>query len=314
LIELLVVMAVIAILVAILLPAIQAIRTNVQNGRVIAEIRAMDAALNDFKAEFGSYPPSRITLYEAATGPTSWAAHTDVVATPLLDEDQERIRSRGIIRGLWPNFDFAKPRNMNPSVDSDETDVYVLTGAECLAFFLGGILSNSGTPDGFSKNAADPFSAPAVGETRTGPFFEFNGSRLVDVDIDDLDGDGNDDDGIPGDGVNEYVDTLPDQTTPYVYVTSYKGKGYEVGDTSITTDNSVDLRVFADFNRNLNDIYRQGAGNTATPWKNRTYQIISPGYDTFYGNGGEFTAEGSDALSESERDNLTNFHTGMLAR
>jgi len=296
LIELLVTMAVIAILMAILLPAINAIRTNVQNGRVIAEIRAMDTALNDFKGEYGSYPPSRIVLYEAGEG-TADTIRWDQHGVAGSAEDLERIRSRALIRSLWPSFDFTQTRDLDSS--GTTTDVFhTLTGAECLAFFLGGMAGTNGSPSGFSKNAADPFSTPAAGETRTGPFHEFNGSRLVDVD---------------NDGIGEYVDPLPDQRTPYVYISSYSGRGYEVGDTSITTDDSIDLKVFGDNSRNLNDVYRQGAGTLATPWKNRTYQIISPGYDNIYGDGGQFTVEGTDALAESERDNLTNFHTGSLA-
>ena len=56
----------------------------------------------------------------------------------------------------------------------------------------------------------------------------------------------------------------------------------------------------------------------APPWKPRSYQIICAGFDDEFGQGGGFDATAAEsnfntAVREFERDNITNFHPGMLA-
>ncbi len=67
-------------------------------------------------------------------------------------------------------------------------------------------------PTGFAKNPAYPFSPPTVSSNREGPFFEFTDtSRIKDID---------------GNGINEWYDPLPGQSKPYLYFSSYDGRGY----------------------------------------------------------------------------------------
>ena len=64
LIELLMVIVIIGVLMSLLLPAISSVRTLAKVTEVKVEIDNLASALADFKAKFGFYPPSRMTLVE----------------------------------------------------------------------------------------------------------------------------------------------------------------------------------------------------------------------------------------------------------
>ncbi len=157
---------------------------------------------------------------------------------------------------------------------------------------------------GFSKNPANPFQRPPAGsqESRVGPFIEFDAGRLIDVD---------------GDGMLEYADPLPDPSTPYLYVSSYGGRGYPVNDPGAADD----FDVFGDPLRDLQRVYYQGAGANAQAYNPQSFQIISPGSDRQYGTGGPYDPEAGFLTSAGavdpdraavEADNITNFHGGRL--
>jgi prepilin-type N-terminal cleavage/methylation domain-containing protein len=285
LVELLMVIVVISILVALILPALRGASRNVRVTEVKTEIEALDRAIADFKAVFGVEPPSRIVLYEQASGWTN--------------TDPETRRSKALIRRLWPQFDFTINRDINRDGDTD--DVIAITGAECLVFFLGGLFipnnqgdfTQGGAMVGFSKNPANPFSFASANSARVGPFHEFKPNRLVILDP-------------TGRKIPSYLDPLPDQSAPILYLSSYEGRGYE----------QADLAVFGDTSLDMSNVYRQNSNN-GPPWNGKSYQIISPGFDGRYGVGGKFdpnTAE-TDLTGnrEPERDNITNFHNSTLA-
>ena len=186
------------------------------------------------------------------------------------------VRSTALIRKYWPDFNFAVDRDING--DGDKSDTLTLDGRECLVFFLGGMSKNGGAI-GFAKNPANPFSR--TGSNRVGPFHEFVNNRFVDTDSDKM---------------SEYVDTYSGQTTPILYLSSYDGRGYRAADAAPFLSNGP---------------YLQGSA-TGTPWKSKTYQLISPGQDTLYGTGGWYDPDGNDAISDDDKDNLTNFSSGRL--
>ena len=200
--------------------------------RVSVDIKALEAGLMDFKAKFGEYPPSRITLHRDHAG---WNSDP---------------RSKAIIRKLWPRFDFQNPEYPHGFFADDEAQK-TLNGSECLVFFLGGPTDESGGFVGFSKDPRQPFS-PAS-SLRVGPFFEFSRRQLTDLN---------------GNGLSEYLDPLLHQTKPYVYYTSYHGRGYDAKDRTAGLAH-----------------YTKPDGNA---WKPRTIQIISPGRDGEYGTGGVY--------------------------
>jgi prepilin-type N-terminal cleavage/methylation domain-containing protein len=277
LIELLMVIVIISILMSLAFAAFNAATRTARIAEVKVEISAINGALADFKAKFGFYPPSRIVLREDGV---NWDAS-----------------SRAVIRRMFPQFNFTNAQDINRN--NVNREILVLTGAECLVFFLGGV-QNNGVPIGFSTNPSDPFLAGTG--NRIGPFFEFNPSRVKDIDVD-------------GDGMRELVSPLENQTTPYLYVSAYDGRGYP----SHSTDDICDLDVFSTASSNpslmnMSSVYLQG---TTTAWSPNSFQIICPGFDNKYGLGGKFDPETADLdlsqLRESERDNITSFHSGLLS-
>lgn len=304
LIELLIVITIIGILVGLLLPALSSVRTRVRQTQVRTEISQLDNAIGAFKNRFGIEPPSQITLYETAT--TGWSTDAN---------------SRSLIRQIWPQFNF----DLTHDIDGDGTPngPFTLTQGECLVFFLGGLpnpsIVNGATVfsvSGFSKNPANPFTR---GGTREGPFFEFQSNRFSD---------------LGQAGFPEYKDSFPGQTKPYLYFSSYDGSGYREYLTGVVpydfspTVTVPPVPILA---------YRQGvAMPTATPFKSKSFQIVSPGQDYKYGVGGPYAPGTSDPLPvwtvntttvpgwagsvftvaatdrDAERDNITNFSNGVL--
>lgn len=276
LLELMVVIVIIAILMALILPAVSRVRYTARVAEVTAEMKRLDQALATFNNRFGTYPPSVITLYGTQAG---WNANPAAMST---------------IRSIWPDFDFATggrgDQTLHPWADTDR----ILTGDECLVFFLGGMPdyapgSTVPTLRGFSKNSRWPLAI--AGENRDGPFYtEFKGERLLDGLNDPVDGSGNP---IPDD-IPSYLDSLPAQEAPLWYSVSTNGR-YANGDLA----------------------YYQADGNT--PWNRESYQLISPGLDGEFGDI-QKTATTRAVYSDStdfsarlaERDNITNFSGGLL--
>ncbi|QDU41373.1 hypothetical protein Mal4_57400 [Maioricimonas rarisocia] len=286
-IELLIVIVVIAILVALLLPAVGGARYRARVAQVTSEIANLEKAIADFKLKYGINPPSRIVLCETAS---QWGDDWDSSPPVSGVDDADRRNSIAAIRQIWPQFGFGTG-DMNGDGDSD--DEFLLTGPECLLFFLGGsgILTDPGdssdTPiaNGFSANPGNPF---ASGGNRVGPFHEFDPARMVDLD---------------SDGAWEYLDPLPNQTTPMMYISSDEGRGYDTDDLSLSGLPSPTLTDFYDL------------GSTSEPHKPNSYQIISPGIDTFFGDGGTWTTDSRLPVSRKEEwDNITNFSGGVLTQ
>lgn len=320
LIELLVVILIIAILLGLLLPALQGVKTRAQIVRVRTEISAIESAIASFGQEFGGIEvPGEITLW---SHPNEWNAPAGQ-------------RDRAIIRKMFPQFNF---NTCGGAAWIDSTDPLNpvgpdlhLNGAECLVFFLGGVpdvksqaatVPTDVTLNGFSKNPTTPFDNTA--SNRIGPFFTFDSSRFVNND---------------GDRIVEYVDPLPSQKSPYLYFSSNGGQGYRTllgsGTNWCNTDNWDDPTVADTATDWLNDrrwmkfCYYSAFNTTgataaeqkklSTPFAKTKYQIISPGYGGVkastpreaYGVGKQFNPSSTSAtVSEFDDDNITNFHNG----
>ncbi|MDG2102752.1 MAG: type II secretion system protein, partial [Pirellulaceae bacterium] len=88
LIELLVVIAIIAILVGLLLPAVQAVRRGVFETTVSTDLASMDAAVEAFKREFGFYPSDFSEFVDANGEPLEF---TDTIPLPFNVTVQQRL-------------------------------------------------------------------------------------------------------------------------------------------------------------------------------------------------------------------------------
>jgi general secretion pathway protein G len=295
-VELLMVIVIIAILIGLLVPAVQRGVVSAREAAVTSEIRQLETAIASFKATYGVEPPSTITLYERAS--------------------QIPTASQSSLRRIWPHFAFTGGANgygneydLDGDGTSGEDGVSVtLHGANCLVFFLGGIQAGTSpqlTVVGFSKSPTNPFAAMAATESREGPFFEFKVDRLH---------------LSPANAAHPniqrflvYFDPLPSQEAPYVYASSNDGRGYSPTVAADLWTGSAD---------DLNDIYRSGTAATSPAIKPKGFQIISPGYDHEYGVGGNFNATATNSgiqaespvvgTANSDYDNLTNFNAGRL--
>lgn len=261
LIELLAVIVVISILIALLLPAISAVRKRAFVAQVRTEISAIESACTAFKAEYDVVPPSYIIIPETAAG---WNTNTADIR-----------ESKAFIRQCWPQFDFTYGTANQLDINNDGTfGLLTLTNGECLAFFLGGLSEKTveGSTTlwrsiGFSKDPAAPFKRGTG--PRTTPFYDHPGNRFSDLD---------------GDNNPECLDTIAGQTTPYFYAAASNGnysmKSYNA------SGGSNELPVLPYAQDNLNK----------SPWNAKTFQIVSPGYDNRLGPGGPFKPDSGTPL------------------
>lgn len=203
LLELLAVITIIAILLALILPAMSGAIRNARNAQVSAEITRLETAISNFKNEYGIEPWSEIVLTE---DPATTAWRTD---------------SKTKLRRMFGSFTFSGQNDFNDdgTFDGDtsgndatlSTGEIRLTASESLVFFLGGI-PNNGTVIGFSKNPLSPFNKTST--SRTDVLFDFQTDKFVDLD---------------GDGMPEYLDASDGQTQPYHFASSNNGQGYTSG-------------------------------------------------------------------------------------
>lgn len=189
------------VILALVFPAVCPRANDARDTEVSVEITQFEQALKTFKAKYGAYPPSMITLSENGQ---DW-----------LPGDAANIRR------LWPQFDFEHQRDWNQDGDTD--DVHILNGAECLVFFLGGLRGKNGKLTGISSHPLLPFAHS--GQHRNGPLFEFDAERLTDVDDDSF---------------YEYVDGLNRNRippAPFVYVVRQSGGHFSREGLAVYADN-----------------------------------------------------------------------------
>jgi len=314
LVELLVVIVIIGILVALLIPAVTNAIKRAREAQVVAEISGIDSALVQFQSRYGVNVPSFLVLYEQGDGTgsdPSWEA--DSASALPSPQDNYRRTSRAFLRQVWPDFDFSYAASSTPGAidlngDGDNTDAIILNGTECVVFFLGGVFRRGVTAGaleddvqiGFAANPQFPFDQVST-NNRVGPFVTFDNARYTDVDNDE---------------VPEYRDQLPGQLRPYIFCTSYDGRGYQPFGLNGTSNDGDDEILQSGGNVLIGDLYRQDDGNPAPtslgPYLNaNSYQLISPGGDDYeFGVGGEYN--GQKAVQTNSRDNITNFKGGRL--
>lgn len=281
LIELLVVIVIIGILMALVLPALAAVRRRAAVAEQAAEFSKIDTAITQFTSDMGVEPWSEIILTENGSSAT-WDP-----------------TSATRIRRIWPTFNFSQDIDFNGDFaltgDASGSGTITLASSECLVFFLAGAFSRDTDGNGsisateaempaaylgFSKNPINPYSK--TGSNRQGPWFTFDAGRLKDSD---------------GDGMPEYYPTLGEANVPMHFASSNNGQGYYSG---------VTVYVQAD---------------ARTPWNKDGHQLIAAGFDNDLGfvpysvppaAAPRLQYANSESLNGRplEADNVTNFKQG----
>lgn len=276
LIELMVVIVVIAMLIAILVPAVTAVISRTRMAAAKTEIGELESAIADFKSEYGMDPPSQISFVLDGSG-------------------QLPSPTKATLRKMFPQINFADPDLV---VDLNRAGLTnkVLFGPESLVFFLGGVRRGDGTTFrnellGFSKNPSRPLMQPGTGQsTRLGPFMDFDTERLCEIDrsVDPANP-------VVSKGAVTgvplaYLDRLEGQANPFLYASTARTGAY----------------INADIPELPGGPYQKPDNTYHNP---TSFQIISPGFDLEYGSGGVIPASGATGRAA---DNLTNFAEGTL--
>jgi prepilin-type N-terminal cleavage/methylation domain-containing protein len=335
LVELMVVILIITVLSALLAMAVSRAMAAGKRTRNQIEIRQLAAAVDAFKTAYKvDYIPSSIFLSE------NGAAYSGPAANAPLYRD-----SLAYLQRIWPRLNFTNPNGgidwngngkIDPPTGSAVNGDVILTGDQCLVFFLGGIpnyldpltglqaLPGQGLPSctGFSTNPGNPAAhvlPQTPGLLPKPPLYEFDSGRLV-----------------RGYNPNaplffSYLDTYGNSTDgkgtwasgtgqPYLYFSSYQGRnGY----------NHFGIVECQGFDPNANVLkpvypYAQGVNQYLNP---SGFQIISAGADKLFGpgsanpstsgaSGGPFwspaTAGTSAASGVNGADDQSSFYDSLL--
>lgn len=283
LVEMLTVIVIIGILAALISAATIYARARAREAAIYAQIKQMEAALMEYKNQFGEFPPD------------FWGLHSSdpVVVTQAEQELRRHLRKRWprYAAGADPVAQFVTDLN---AIGMDPTH---FDAATALVFWLGGLpaepLVAGGTyqPAGFHADEEHPFQ---LGQPRTGPLFEFDPKRI--------------------DWASDHIWYRMDGPTspPVVY---FRAKKDPATGRSVYAVNNV----IAHFDYDPQDTavaYLDGGTASATPvWRNAdTFQIVHPGLDGIYGgprtindpNTWPVTITGVNFL-QGDFDNITNF-------
>jgi len=286
LIELLVVMAIIAILVSLTAAAVMKILSKRPEVLRRSEISQLGPDISQFKAKFNvDYMPSFFVL---RSNITQYNLSDKLEADSLLFlrkmfGDRVGIDSSGnVIQLAWGGYD----ANGNPLTIPDGQRV-ILTGDQCLVFFLGGIIvGNSPIVDctGFSIDKRNP---TLPGGDRIQPFFKFEQKRLVK-------------------GANGFYSYNDPYGVPYAYFSSYKVTGGYNRYVNYSP-NPGTVPVYGPECPTLGvSPYYSANGKY---YNANTFQLISAGPDQAFGPGGQWTP---GAVSGPTADDMSNFADVVL--
>jgi len=250
LVELMVVVLIIAILVSLVSAAVFKAMGQIPITQTSSDIGQLGAAIGSFRADFqiDAPPPSSIWICENRAQYSSNAAYTASLTY------FQKIFGKNFATTTPPaGFD---DWNGNGAADAP----YLLTGPQCLVFWLGGVPQSSGgtiSMTGFAKSNIAPAAPATPGENRRGPYFQFAPSRLV---IDPR---------CPSYPVYRDPYEAKAQPQPYAYFsTGGRMNGYSAADSSTIGAS----------------IYYTGLANGSPAFlNNNTYQIVSAGADGVFG-------------------------------
>lgn len=295
LIELLVVIAIMAVLMGLLLGAVQKTRGSISRARAFTEINQLDAACTAFKQKYGFNPPSHVI--DPNTG-NAVRFKVPLVAVQASSTGQD-YASYMVLRRMFPRWTPNLPDGVTITPPLPMAG-QVLDPNQAMVYFLAGPYAAGGQGNGWDKTG--PF-IPS-GAAKDGPFYDdFQLSRLKD-------GSGNVD--------GRYRDPWG---TPYAYFSSNPGGTYDARiQFTWASDPAPNTYALPTSNFLVHPFRQNGK------WINGDrVQIISAGADTRFGAGSPITSAGppqvirdwSPATAEYAQaqdgyDDCANFNSGTI--
>jgi prepilin-type N-terminal cleavage/methylation domain-containing protein len=169
LVELLVVISIIGILAGMITAAAIAARRTAKRAVINADIKQLVIALQEYKTEYGEYPPDFVGLNED-DDPTVDTPGESAAKQAIDRHLRKRFPSYS---GTWNNVVLALANVNGYAVDATRLDA-----ASALAFWLGGLpeTANSVVPAGFHTDPGNPFKP---GLPRSEPFAKFVPERYT---------------------------------------------------------------------------------------------------------------------------------------
>lgn len=185
LVEILVVVIIIGILGGFISAAAYRGLTKAKVARNSLELHQISMALNNYKQQFGEYPPDFAGLDDSDGHTIRDEARLRVLrhvyrafprftipgVTPSDTDDQK-----------WTKFRNHIYNNSEYTIGTDTTryhiDLNKMNAANALVFWLAGMPDEKGRLSGFSKDPADPFAGPSTVASRIGPLYEFDPNRI----------------------------------------------------------------------------------------------------------------------------------------
>jgi prepilin-type N-terminal cleavage/methylation domain-containing protein len=323
--ELLIVIAIIAVLAGLVTAAAVTALRAAKRGAIVLEIKNVSGALEKFKTDYGSYPPSLVNPMPNATGP----------ATPssLVASDLERALRKAFPKHAEPKALLealaGRGPNSGPNLQNG------IQATEALYFWLGGFSSDERYPISGQGGPSYPKGDVEVMENRNrAEGFEFDMARL---------GPRNDQNGFAGRTLEYVVDfngngNVDAGETRMINLWQLFPKGsekaYSYFDTSRHKPVQYDPPSVTSNLTSLpeNNVYalkklREGAAAANSmrdiEFVDRKFQILHPGLDDLWGafgasatgaaNAGQLMLFPQGPFIGENADTLTNFTEGELA-